>query len=96
MAKGKDFSNVIGAMLPEAEQAKDTIEAYDAKKTQGKAGKKLERMNMGFSTENYEFMRVMAGIHGMSITKYCNSLIEAERQRSAELYRKAKELMKGV
>lgn len=92
----KNFKNAIGAMLPEAQQAQDTIEEYDARKTQGKAGMKLERMNMGFSKENYEFLRVMAGIHKMSITKYVNHLIEDERRRSADLYAKAKELMNDL
>lgn len=96
MAKKQDFASAIGAMLPEAQKAQDTIEEYDARKTQGKAGMKLERMNMGFSGENYEFLRVMAGIHKMSITKYVNHLIEEERRRSADLYNKAKDLMKDL
>ena len=53
-------------------------------------------MNMGFSSENYEFLRVMAGIHKMSITKYVNHLIEEERRRSADLYNKAKDLMNNL
>jgi len=97
MAKKKDLASAIGAMLPDVQQqAQDTIEEYDARKTQGKAGMKLERMNMGFSSENYEFLRVMAGIHKMSITKYVNHLIEEERRRSADLYNKAKDLMKDL
>ena len=97
MAKKKDLASAIGAMLPDVQQqAQDTIEEYDARKTQGKAGMKLERMNMGFSSENYEFLRVMAGIHKMSITKYVDHLIEEERRRSADLYNKAKDLMKDL
>ena len=96
MAKKKDLASAIGAMLPDVQQAQDTIEEYDARKTQGKAGMKLERMNMGFSSENYEFLRVMAVIHKMSITKYVNHLIEEERRRSADLYNKAKDLMNNL
>lgn len=97
MAKKKDLASAIGAMLPDVQQqAQDTIEEYDARKTQGKAGMKLERMNMGFSSENYEFLRYMAAAHRMTITKYVNHLIEEERRRNPDLYEKVKSLMNDL
>ena len=89
----QEMTGAIDALLQPTQQAQDE---YDTRKTQGQKGKKVERMNMGFSPENYEFMRVMAGIHKMTITKYVNHLIEEERKRSADLYQKAKDLMQGV
>lgn len=97
MAKKKDLASAIGAMLPETQQkTQDTIEEYDPRKTQGKAGKKLERMYMGFSSENYEFLRYMAAAHRMTMTKYVNHLIEEERRRNPDLYEKVKDLMKDL
>lgn len=78
-----------GAEVAQEEQEIDDV--YDASKTQGKKGKQLARVNMGFSDSNYEFMKVMAGLYGMSITKYCNHLIEEERKRSADVFQKAKD-----
>ena len=89
----KDREKYIKALSEEKNQ---TQEAYDARNTQGQAGKKADRMNMAFSPANYEFMRVMAGIHKMTITKYVNHLIEEERKRSADLYEKAKALMDNL
>lgn len=83
------FKDVIGDLSKPQDE-------YNAAATQGKKGMKLDRMNMGFSKENFEFMRVMAGLHKMSITKYCNHLIEEERKRSADIYEKAKDLMNNL
>lgn len=72
------------------QEAQEDDDAYDASKTQGKKGMQLARINMGFSDSNYEFMKVMSGLYGISITKYCNRLIEEERKRSADVFQKAK------
>lgn len=87
------YKAVEAEVTQEAQPAQDE---YDARNTQGKAGMKAERINMAFSPANYEFMRVMAGIHKMTLTKYINHLIEEERKRSADLYQKAKDLMNNL
>ena len=69
---------------------------YDSKATQGKAGKKVDRMNMGFTAENYEYLRVMSGIHKMTITKYVNHIIEEDRKNNADLYIKVRDLMNSI
>ena len=74
----------------------EVVDEYDARNTQGKAGMKAERINMAFSPANYEFLRVMAGIHKMTLTKYVNHLVEEERKRNADLYQKAKDLMESL
>lgn len=80
----------------EAEVAQEVNDEYDARNTQGKLGMKADRINMAFSPANYEFLKVMAGIHKMSVTKYVNHLVEDERKRSADIYQKAKELMNSL
>lgn len=76
----------------EEEVTQEVQDPYDSKDTQGKQGKKAERMNMAFSVSNYEFLRVMAGWEEITITTYVNRLVEAERIRIAEQYKKIKEL----
>lgn len=83
-----------GAMIGNLDAPKET--EYEASSTQGKKGMKKDRMNMGFTPENYEFLRVMAGIHKMTITKYTNHIIEEERKRNADLYIKARDLMNSL
>lgn len=98
MAK-KNFTENAVTPFYQAVEAEVTQEAqgtYDARNTQGKAGKKADRMNMAFSPENYEFLRVMAGIHKMTITKYVNHVIEEERKRNTDLYIRARDLMKDL
>ena len=87
------YAAIEAEVTQEAQPAQDE---YDARNTQGKAGMKAERINMAFSPANYEFMRVMAGLHKMTLTKYVNHLIEEERKRSADLYQKAKDLMENL
>jgi len=81
------FANLMG---------QDTQEEYDARNTQGKKGMKADRMNMAFSHENFEYVRTMAGLHKMTMTKYINRLIEEDRKRNTELYEKAKSLMEDL
>lgn len=83
----KGITSAIDSMLPQE---------YEARNTQGKKGMKSNRMNMAFSAENYEFMRRMAGLHQMTITKYVNHLIEEERLRKADIIQKAEELTKDL
>ena len=86
-----------GAMIGTLNTAPEPVTTeYDAATTQGKKGMKKDRMNMGFSPENYEYMRVMAAIHKMTITKYVNHIIEEDRKRNTDLYIKARDLMKEL
>lgn len=48
--------------------------------TQGRKGKRLPRINMAFTLENYEFLRVHSRMNGLTMTEYVNSLIEKDRQ----------------
>lgn len=87
------YAAVEAEVTQEAQPAQDE---YDARNTQGKAGMKATRINMAFSTANYEFIDVMAHAHKMTITKYVNHLIEEERKRSADKYQKAKDFMESL
>ena len=101
MAKKFDSASTesqYGAMIGNLDtpKAEPQTDEYSAASTQGKKGKKMDRMNMGFSPENYEYMRIMAGIHKMTITKYVNHIIEEDRKRNADLYIKARDLMNSI
>lgn len=63
-----DFNIPDTTMIPEKE---------DIGTTQGKKGHKLPRMNMAFSRVNYEYIRKMSSLNGISATEFVNKIIEA-------------------
>ena len=64
--------------------------------TQGRKGQKLPRINMAFIHENLEYLQIMARIEGVSMTQYVNILIEADREKRADVIERAKGILKGV
>ena len=99
---GKQFKDAAAAAQPvyntligstyDTQQEHEVHHTQDAPNTQGRKGAKLPRINMAFSPQNLEYLRVMAGIHGMSITKYVNTLIERDREQNKETFDTAKKL----
>lgn len=71
----------------------EQIEAAEARRTQGRKGLKMPKMNMSFTPSNMEYLRVMAGVNGMTVTRFMNYIIEQHAAANAERYKKAKELM---
>lgn len=49
--------------------------------TQGKKGQKMPRINLAFSTENHDFLRMESRKQGMSITAFINHIVEQYRQQ---------------
>ena len=60
--------------------------------TQGRKGAKLPRINMAFTPQNLEYLRVMAGIRGQSVTRYVNALVEQDMELNRVAYDAAKRL----
>ena len=48
--------------------------------TQGRKGCILPRLNVSFTTENLDFLRYGSKANGMSIGKYCNTIIQQFRE----------------
>lgn len=71
----------------------EQIEAAEARRTQGRKGLKMPKMNMSFTPSNMDYIRVMAGVTGMTVTRFMNYIIEQHADTNAERYKKAKELM---
>lgn len=64
--------------------------------TQGRKGQKLPRINMAFSNDNLEYLQIISRIEGVSMTRYVNILIEADREARAGIIKQAKTILKGV
>lgn len=59
-------------------------------RTQGRKGCKLPRINLAFSPENHEYVKIMARCSGLSMTELVNVIIEESRIENAEEYQRAK------
>jgi hypothetical protein len=106
MATKKDFSKInTGRVYGVIEQAtsaagqqgaataEERAERASTMKTQGRKGCKLQRINMAFTPENYEFISVMAKLTGKTLTGFCNYAIEKYREQNGDLYEQAKNLI---
>ena len=104
--KAKSFKDNNPALQFISTAATDTHEEHDApgvhdvepvsKRTQGKKGEKLPRMNMAFAPENYDHIQIMGRITGCSATEYVNRLISADREARGDVVEQALKLFKEV
>ena len=106
---GKDFSGInTGRVYGAIEQATGTkgqqgkaspqeqAERASALKTQGRKGCKAPRINMAFTPENHEYVKIMARATGKSMTEFTNLVIERYRTEHPELIEKAKDLINSL
>lgn len=88
--------------IPQAEMAQtiaamqENIEAAEARKTQGRKGLHMQRLNISLTPSAYDYVKIMSGITGKSQTQFINDLIDAEQTRNAEAYQKAKEIINNA
>ena len=106
MAAKKDFAGMnTGKVYQTIEQAtsrkgqqgtaspQEAAERASNLKTQGRKGCKATRINMAFTPENHEFIKIMARIHGKTMTEYANMVIAQYREEHPEIYEKAKAII---
>ena len=105
-AKKKDFtqtpapvySTIMGNADPrlfeqEPPDEREVQEAQEALQTQGRRGFKMQRINMGFTPTNLDYIRVMSKAKGMSQTQFVNAIIDKHREAAGERYEQIKELL---
>jgi len=61
--------------------------------TQGRKGCYASRINMAFTTDNYQFIKVMARASGKTMTEFCNLVISAYRREHPEILAQAQEFL---
>ncbi len=88
------YSTVI-ASAQDTQQVQE-VQPPVAPHTQGRRGGKLPRINMAFSPQNLEYLRIMAGLRGQSVTRYVNSLVEQDMLQNKDVYAVARELAGGI
>ena len=106
MASKKDFAGMnTGRVYGAIEQAtsrkgqqgtaspQEAAERAAQLKTQGRKGCKATRINMAFTPENHEFIKVMARLTGKTMTEFANLVVERYRNEHPELYEQAKAII---
>lgn len=106
---GKDFSGInTGRVYGAIEQATGTkgqqgkaspqeaAERAAALKTQGRKGCKAIRINMAFTPENHEFIKVMAKATGRTMTEFTNLVIAAYIREHPEMMEQARAFLDTV
>lgn len=109
MAAKKDFAGMnTGRVYGSIEQAtsakgqQGTASPQEAQeraaqlKTQGRKGCKAIRINMAFTPENHEFIKVMAKISGKTMTEFTNLVVERYRAEHPEIYEQAKAIIDSL
>ncbi len=74
----------------EAEQIKANLAS------QGRKGVKVDRINMAFTPENYDYVKTMAAIKGQTMTQFLNDIVGQSLKKNKKLYEQAKEFANNV
>lgn len=109
MATKKDFSGMnTGRVYSAIEQAtsrkgqqgtaspQEAAERAAQLKTQGRKGCKAIRINMAFTPENHEFIKIMAKVTGKTMTEFANLVVERYRTEHPDLYEQAKAIIEQL
>ena len=91
------YGTVIGSTqeVQQEQEVQRPKAVLAAVQTQGRRGAKLPRINMAFAPQNLEYLRIMAGLHGQSVTRYVNALVEQDMELNRAAYGAAKRLIES-
>lgn len=62
----------------------------------GLGGVKMPRINMAFSPQNYDFIKVLSRVRGQSGTDFVNHLVDMYREQNKEQYEQAKAFLNSL
>lgn len=95
--KGRVYNQIEQGISTKGQQGEASPEEQEQRKaelrTQGRKGCKASRINMAFTPENHQYLKVMATITGKTITNYTNFVIEKYREEHPEIYDQAKAIL---
>lgn len=65
-------------------------------RTQGRKGCRVGRYNIGFTTDNRDYIAIMSRLRGETMTDFINYVIAEHRNEHGDTYEQAKKLIKGM
>lgn len=84
----------VSDQLPASPQ--EQAERMAELRTQGRKGCKAVRINMAFTPDNHEFIKVLARASGRTMTEFTNLVIAAYRGEHPELMEQAAQFLETV
>lgn len=94
MNTGRVYDSIEKATSTKGKQGKasqqEAAERAAELKTQGRKGCKASRINMAFTPENHEFIKLLAKASGRTMTELTNDIISAYRQEHPEFMEQAR------
>ncbi len=109
MANKKDFTGInTGRVYSKIEQAisrkgqqgiaskQEQAKRAAELKTQGRKGCKAIRINMAFTPDNHEFIKVMSKATGRTMTEFTNEVVAAYRNEHPEFMEQANSFLQFV
>lgn len=100
MTTGRVYGAIDQATKGKGEQGtaspEEARERAGKLQTQGRKGCKATRINMAFTPENHEFIKVLAKATGNSMTQFTNLVVAAYRNEHPELMAKANDFLATV
>lgn len=66
------------------------------RRTQGRKGCKLDRFNIGVTTDNRDYIKIMSKLRGENMTDFINYVIAEHRNEHGDTYEQAKKLIKDM
>lgn len=103
MAKQKDFGAINTGRVFEAIETgtskkgqqgaaspQEARERANRGQTQGRKGCKTDRINYAVTPDNMEYIKIMAGLNGQTMSKFINAIISAHREANKDAFQEAK------
>ena len=91
---GRVYGDIATATSKKGQQgAASPQEAQERKnrgQTQGRKGCHTDRINFAVTPDNLDYIKIMAGINGQTMSKFINAIITAHREANTETYNQAK------
>jgi uncharacterized protein (DUF1778 family) len=75
---------------------KEAAERAEQLRTQGRKGCKATRINMAFTPENHEFIKIMAKASGKTMTEFTNLVIAAYHREHPEILEEAQAFLDKI
>ena len=92
----KEMQHAAGSKAhPEISEA-EKMQRKSEGRTRGAKGAKMDRINMAFIADNFDYLRIMSKIKGMTMKKFCNEIITEHREAHPEIYEEARALVERM
>ena len=100
MNTGRVYGAIEQATSEKGQQGKaspqEAAERAAELRTQGRKGCKAVRINMAFTPDNYEFIKVMAKASGRTMTEFTNLVIAAYQREHPEIMQQAQAFLDTI